>query len=107
MTVKYAAGKRAFAFCDNCNFRYDLADLKPQIIKGNPTNLMVCDECNDEDHPQYFIGMVPINDPQALRNPRPDTALDESRVLWGWNPVGNNAVYAAAMLGTITVETNE
>lgn len=107
MTVKYAAGRRAFGFCDQCGFRFDLSELRPQIIKGNPTNFMVCDECNDDDHPQYFIGMVPINDPQALRNPRPDTAQDESRVLWGWNPVGNPAIYGTAILGAITVETDE
>jgi hypothetical protein len=41
--------------------------------------------------------MYPVNDPQALRDPRPDTsyyALGDngaggSRVIqWGWNPVG-------------------
>lgn len=105
MTVKFALGKRAFGFCDQCGFRYDLAELKPQVIKGLPTNLLVCEECNDQDHPQYFLGMVPINDPQALRNPRPDTSEDEANILWGWDPVGNPAVYMTASLGSIKVET--
>jgi hypothetical protein len=49
--------------------------------------------------------MVPINDPQALRNPRPDTSEDEANILWGWDPVGNPAVYMTASLGSIKVET--
>ena len=106
MTVKYALGKHAFGFCDQCGFRYDLNELQPIVVKGLVTNLLVCDECNDDDHPQYFIGMVPINDPQALRNPRPDVNLDEANALWGWNPVGNPAVYAIGYLGTVTVKTS-
>jgi len=29
-----------------------------------------------------------MSDPQALRNPRPDTALEESRILGAFDPVG-------------------
>ena len=107
MTVKYARGKLAFGFCDTCGQRYDLGDLKIQIVAGRSTNIRNCPYCLDKDQPQYFLGRVPINDPQALRNPRPDVAQDESRVLWGWNPVGNQAVYGTTILGAITVETNE
>jgi hypothetical protein len=39
----------------------------------------VCPECFDKDHPQNWQGRFPINDPQALRNPRPDPSLDASR----------------------------
>lgn len=106
MTVKYARGRRAFAFCDTCNFRYDLADLKVQIVAGRPTNIKNCPYCLDKDQPQYFLGRVPINDPQALRNPRPDTAQTVSRELWGWNPVGNGAVYGASQVGVITLILN-
>jgi hypothetical protein len=36
-------------------------------------------------------GMYPVNDPQAVRNPRPDTNLEEQRdYQWGWHPVGLN-----------------
>lgn len=104
----YAKGKYALGECDICGQRYLLNELKPLIIMAKPTNLRVCDECNDQDHPQLFLGMVAGNDPDpiALRNPRPDTALDASRALWGWNPVGNPAVFATAQVGTVTVETN-
>jgi len=43
------------------------------------TGLLVCQECWDPDHPQNHLGREPVNDPQALRNPRPDTSLMTSR----------------------------
>lgn len=106
MTVKYAKGKLAFGFCDTCGQRYDLKELKVQIVAGRATNIKNCMYCLDKDQPQYFLGRVPINDPQALPNPRPDTAQDASRVLWGWNPVGNNAVEASGQVGVITLILN-
>lgn len=43
------------------------------------TGLLVCEECWDPDQPQNHLGRNPVNDPQALRNPRPDKSLTESR----------------------------
>ena len=43
------------------------------------TGLLVCEECLDPDQPQNHLGRNPVNDPQALRNPRPDKSLMESR----------------------------
>lgn len=107
MTVKYANGKLAFGFCDQCSQRYDLKDLKIQIVAGRATNLRHCPECLDKDHPQYFVGRVPVNDPQALLNPRPDNSLIESNALWGWNPVGNPAAcVGTGEVGVITLRLN-
>lgn len=106
MAVKYAKGRLAFGFCDLCSQRYDLHELKVQIVAGRATNLKVCPYCLDKDHPQYFVGRVPVNDPQALLNPRPDTAQVESRELWGWNPVGNPAVYGTGQIGVIKLMLN-
>ena len=106
MTATYAKGRLAFGFCDTCGQRYDLHDLKVQIVAGRATNIKNCIYCLDKDQPQYFLGRVPINDPQALRNPRPDTAQTVSRELWGWNPVGNGAVYGASQVGVITLILN-
>lgn len=106
MSVKYARGKLAFGFCDTCGQRYDLDELKVQIVAGRATNIKNCIHCLDKDHPQYFVGRVPVNDPQALYNPRPDNAQVESRELWGWNPVGNPAVYATGQVGVITLKLN-
>lgn len=102
MSVPYAKGKWSFGFCDTCNQRYDLRDLKIQIVAGRATNIKNCPYCLDKDHPQYFVGRVPINDPQALLNPRPDTSQVESRELWGWNPVGNPTVCITGQVGVIS-----
>lgn len=106
MSVPYAKGKFSFGFCDTCQQRYDLKDLKIQIVAGRATNLRNCPYCLDKDHPQYFVGRVPINDPIALLNPRPDTAQTVSRELWGWNPVGNPAVYCSGQVGVISLVLN-
>lgn len=79
--MSFAKGKYAIGLCDVCGFRYPLAELKPNIVMGHVTGILACDECNDPDHPQNFIGQVSLTDPQALRNPRPDTGLDASREL--------------------------
>jgi hypothetical protein len=106
MTVRYAKGKLAFGFCDTCGQRYDLKELQVQIVAGRATNIKNCIYCLDKDHPQYFVGRVPVNDPIALLNPRPDTAQVESRELWGWNPVGNPAVVATGQVGIISFVIN-
>ena len=49
------------------------------------TGLLVCQECWDADHPQNHLGREPVNDPQALRNPRPDSGLTASRSTDGIN----------------------
>jgi len=117
MSVPYARGKRAFGFCDRCGFRADLAKLFFQPVKGRNTNLKVCRECLDRDHPQLFLGMFPINDPQALYQPRPDTGKIPSEALFGWidvvelmqnnsvgGIVGNNAVYMQGLIGQVFIE---
>jgi hypothetical protein len=101
MTQKFAFGKRAFGFCDRCNFRYPLAKLDWQVVNQKPTGIKVCSACNDEDHPQLQLGRFPINDPVALLNPRPD--VDPGRGLFGWNPVGNAAIYATGLIGIVNV----
>lgn len=79
MPNRFAQGKKAFGFCARCGQRADLSKLRPQIIKQKITNLKVCPECLDEDQPQLMLGTFPIDDPQALRDPRPDPALAASR----------------------------
>lgn len=117
MPNKYSSGKYAIAQCDRCNFRYKLKELKRLIIKTKNINILVCPSCWDPDHPQLQLGMYPVNDPQAVRNPRTDsnsyyqsglsglqltettgpninaTGVPEggSRMIyWGWEPVGYN-----------------
>jgi len=114
---RFAAGKYAISECDRCGFRFKLKVLKTEIIKLKKYDLLVCPQCWDPDHPQLQLGMFPVDDPQALRNPRPDrsyvisgtsglqtsatggvtqsgTGTNEggSRIFqWGWNPVGGSS----------------
>ena len=83
MTKAFAAGKKAFGFCDRCGFRAKLSALKGETVRGKPKYNRVCPSCWDPDHPQNFQGMQDMSDPQALRDPRPDPALAESRRLFG------------------------
>ena len=83
----------------------------------------MCHECWEPDQPQLQLGMYPINDPQAVRNPRPDLGYYESglnglqtnettgtstsqtgvplmgsRIIqWGWSPVGGASYFDAAL----------
>jgi hypothetical protein len=127
MPNRFSSGKYAIAQCDRCNFRYKLKQLKRLIIKTKNINILVCPECWEPDQPQLQLGMYPVNDPQAVRNPRPDTSyqvsgLDAegdpsggSRIFqWGWRPVGGaqddgltpNNLIARVQLGTVTVITS-
>ena len=103
MPTKYAAGKFAIAECDRCGQRYKLKQLRKLIIKTKEVSIKVCPECWEEDHPQLQLGMYPVYDPQAVREPRPDNSYYESgpdvegylsggsRIIqWGWNPVGGS-----------------
>lgn len=102
----YAAGKHAYGFCDRTGFRYPLKDLVYEYKDGVKTGLRVGKDVVDPDHPQNFLGRVKINDPQALRDPRPDTSLQESRALFGFDPVGNPAQYMIGYVGRVTVTTS-
>jgi len=114
MANKYSSGKYAIAECDRCGQRYKLKELKQEIIKTKLYNIKVCPTCWDPDQPQLSLGLYPVYDPQAVREPRPDvsyqvsgnsglqltdtntTSVDSdgfpeggSRIFqWGWNPVG-------------------
>ena len=117
MPSKYSSGKNAIAQCDRCNFRYKLKQLKRLVIKTKNVNILVCPECWEPDQPQLSLGLYPVNDPQAVLNPRPDSPsyfqsglnglqtidqtgplqtetgvpLGGSRIIqWGWNPVGGS-----------------
>jgi len=112
MASKFSSGKNSIAECDRCGFRYKLKQLKSLVIKTKNVNILVCPSCWEPDQPQLSLGLYPVNDPQAVRNPRPDTSYvtagttglqiqagagpngigdlsGGSRIFqWGWNPVG-------------------
>lgn len=125
MGNRFASAKNSIAICDRCGFQYKLKELKELIIKTKKINVLVCPECWEPDHPQLQLGMYPVYDPQAVRNPRNDTSYfalgndgaGGSRVIeWGWAPVGGsrgpdagltpNALVLQVEVGSVTVVTN-
>jgi hypothetical protein len=127
MGNRYASGKIAIAECDRCGQQFKLKALRTEIIKQRKYELLVCPECWDPDQPQLMLGTFPVDDPQALRNPRKDTTYVTSGVnangnlsggsrdiQWGWNPVGGargfdnlltpNYLALAVQIGTVTIQ---
>lgn len=109
MGNRFSSARHSIAECDRCGFRYKLKDLKKLIIKTKQVTIKVCQTCWEPDQPQLQLGMYPVDDPQAVREPRPDTSYRQSgytglqlttntdfgdpsggsRVFqWGWGPVG-------------------
>jgi hypothetical protein len=78
MSSRFASGKYAIAECDRCAQRYMLKELKTQTVKTKPFRIKVCRSCWDPDQPQLQLGMYPVNDPQAVREPRPDVSYLQS-----------------------------
>jgi len=110
MGNRFASGKRAISECDVCGFRYKRKDLKELIVKTKPTQVMACPECWNPDKQQLQLGMYPVDDPQAIRNPRPDfTGYPESRGLvlpLIMEPVdlgGPGQVIGVGNIGTVTL----
>ena len=80
MSGSFASGKRANGICDVCGFEFKLNDLKKLSRNRATINIKVCKECWEPENPQSFLGELPVYDPQALREPRPDTSgFGESR----------------------------
>jgi hypothetical protein len=128
MGNRFASGKNAIAECDRCGFRFKLTKLKREVVKTKNYELLVCGPCWDPDQPQLQLGMYPVDDPQGIRNPRPDRSYLVSGLLadgylgggsrifqWGWNPVGGSESFDAALtpnnlalvvsIGTVTIAT--
>ena len=67
-----ATGKYAFGICDRTGFRYPVNELVYEFDNGKRTGLRVGRDVADRDHPQNFIGRIKTDDPQSLRDARPD-----------------------------------
>lgn len=83
MANPFASGRHALGICDRCGGTERLNDLRGEYVKQRPNNLKVCPQCWDKDHPQLMQGVRPVHDPEALRDPRPDSNVDDSRTLTG------------------------
>lgn len=101
-----ATGEYTYGYCDRCDFRYPLKDLKTEVVHGVTNNLRICPECWNPDHPQLFLHEVRVDDPRPVWDPRPDKGLADSRRLFAWDPVGSNIPTLRLGLGKVTVETS-
>ena len=104
---KYATGKWAYGISDRSGFRYRLRDMRKEW-----NGLLVGKDEWERKQPQ----LEPLRvrpDPQALRDPRPETNLTEERsIQYGFNPVGyrgdalgftENNLKAKGQVGEITI----
>jgi len=131
MSNRFASGKNSIAICDRCGFQFKLTALRKEIIKTKVYNLLVCDECWDPDQPQLQLGMYPVDDPQAVREPRRDSTyytagtnglqtVDSNSnapdaagyvtggsrdIQWGWYPVGGSSTFDAPLTPNNLVAT--
>jgi len=123
MPNKFSSGKFSIAECDRCGQRFKLKQLKKLVVKQQIKNIKVCPECWEPDQPQLSLGLYPVNDPQAVREPRKDTSYKASGVSglqilngtsnsinevgyqgggsrvfqWAWNPVGGASSFDTAL----------
>ena len=127
MGNRFASAKNSIAICDRCGFQFKLTTLRKEVVKTKIYNTLVCSSCWDPDQPQLQLGMYPVDDPQAVRNPRRDTTYITAGVntagvntggsrdiQWGWNPVGGSRFFDDALtpnnlalsveVGTVTVQ---
>jgi len=118
MGNRFASGKNSIAMCDRCGQQFKLTALRKEIQKTKIYNLLVCSTCFDPDQPQLQLGMYPVDDPQAVRNPRKDTTYVTAGVnangsltggsrdlQWGWNPVGGASIFDAVLTPNYLVAT--
>jgi len=128
MGNRFASGKNSIAECDRCGFRFKLTALRKEVVKTKVYDLKVCPQCWDPDQPQLQLGMYPVDDPQGIRDPRPDISYKVSGLMadgelgggsrifqWGWYPVGGSSFFDAPLtpnnlvlgvqLGTVTIAT--
>jgi len=109
--MAYASGKHAYGISDRSGRRYRLREMKTEW-----TGAKVGPDEFEPKHPQLFPPRA-FPDPQALRDPRPESELTEQRsIQHGYNPVGfqdipgvtppNNLV-AEGEVGTVTVTISD
>lgn len=72
MSSNFAPGRLAIAICGRCSCKMPYSAL---MMDGNIKGLRVCAECRDNIDPYRLTPRQP--DAFVLRNPRPDTNLND------------------------------
>jgi hypothetical protein len=109
--MAYASGRNAYGISDRSGRRYRLRDMKTEW-----TGAKVGPDEFEPKHPQLFPPRA-FPDPQALRDPRPESGLPEQRsIQHGYNPVGfrdipgvtpPNTLGADGEVGVVTITTSD
>lgn len=103
--MAYASGSHAKAVCDICGWDVNYKDLRPHITAQKPDGLKVCPECYDIDNPQLLVGKINLTDPQALYQPRPNSAeIPGIRAFVGFDPV--IGLTCRVVMGQVRVTTS-
>lgn len=109
--ARFASDKNAIGECDVCGFQYKLRELRGLVVNSILTSTKACPTCWNPDHPQNSLGKYPVDDPQAIKDPRPDFAgYAQSRAQiipvphsrsWGQPPI-----VGTGFLGSVVVSTS-
>ena len=109
--ARFASDKNAIGECDICGFQYKLRELRGLVVNSILTSTKACPTCWNPDHPQNSLGKYPVDDPQAIKDPRPDFAgYAQSRAQiipvphsrsWGQPPI-----VGTGFLGSVVVSTS-
>ena len=73
--MAFASGKNSYGICDISGFRYKLREMRKTW-----DGLLVGPDMWDAKHPQLQPRRT-VKDPQAVKDPRPDTADDNNKFL--------------------------
>lgn len=89
--------------CERCGRRVAHASLAEEYVRGVPQGNLVCTGaygCWDEDHPQLWVGSIPVGDKETVPDARPEPTLNYDRSLFGFNPVSGAKMFFRS--GTVT-----
>ena len=94
---RYASGSKAYGISDRSGRRYRLQSMRKEW-----NGLVVGPDEYEEKHPQLTPPRH-VTDPQAIRDPRPDSHVD---TYFGFKPVGGLNLEATGVIEKVTVTTS-
>jgi len=98
--MAFASGKLTYGICDISGFRYKLKDMRMTW-----DGLLVGPDQWSPKHPQLMPKPAP-QDPQAIRNARPDIA-DDNNAFLVYSNVGNGKLGSVLTTFEVTVGLGE
>lgn len=99
-------GKHTPGVCDRCSRKVKHSSLREEYVRGKSVGNLVCtgpSGCWDKDHPQLWVGSIPIADKQSVDSAQPEPQLAAYRSFWGFSPVGAPANEITVSGGSVSV----